>query len=135
MGQEGRKATDLDKLVGARLRARRVVLGLRQDEIADRCGVSPQQYWKYENGISRITVARLISFSNALQTPLSWFVYGIEEDKEIAAHYAEIFCDADAIELMALFSRLENRRARKSILSFIRGMVSEQLTDVSDAPS
>ena len=42
------RATDVDRYVGSRIRERRVMLGLSQQQMADMIGVTYQQAHKYE---------------------------------------------------------------------------------------
>src|SRR4051812_1652105 len=52
-------AQDTDRHVGAMLRARRIALGLTQQQLAERVGITYQQAHKYETGINRISAGRL----------------------------------------------------------------------------
>ena len=61
-----RRVTDADKYIGARLRARRLMLGLTQQETAELIGVTYQQQHKYEKGINRIAAGRLYDIARAL---------------------------------------------------------------------
>ena len=49
----------IDVHVGARLRARRTLLGLSQTALGDAMGISFQQLQKYERGGNRISASRL----------------------------------------------------------------------------
>lgn len=51
-------ATNTDRDVGARMRERRVMLGLSQQQMADMIGVTYKQAHKYERGINRISAGR-----------------------------------------------------------------------------
>jgi transcriptional regulator with XRE-family HTH domain len=66
-------ATAIDHLVGARLRERRIMLGLTQGELAERLGITHQQLHKYELAINRISAARLFQCARELNTPLEFF--------------------------------------------------------------
>ena len=57
-------STDLH--VGKRLRRRRRLLGLTQQELASQVGVRFQQIQKYECGANRMTSSRLFDLSTAL---------------------------------------------------------------------
>ena len=48
------RAQDIDKHVGARMRERRIMLGLTQQQMAELIGVTYQQAHKYEKGINRV---------------------------------------------------------------------------------
>jgi transcriptional regulator with XRE-family HTH domain len=55
-----------DLALGQAIRARRRAAGMSQDELADRCGVSFQQMQKYERGLNRVSVSRLVHIAHAL---------------------------------------------------------------------
>jgi transcriptional regulator with XRE-family HTH domain len=71
--QQARKTDDLDLLIGRRLRERRILLAISQEELARRIGLSFQQLQKYEVGENRISAARLFKLSEMLAVPISWF--------------------------------------------------------------
>jgi len=73
-GQTTRSTTDIDKLVGKRLHQARVLLGYSQQTVGDALGVSFQQVQKYEKGVNRLSVARLVQLSKLLNKPVNWFV-------------------------------------------------------------
>src|ERR1043166_315195 len=53
------RTQDVDRHVGARVRERRIMLGLTQQQLADLIGVTYQQAHKYERGINRVSAGRL----------------------------------------------------------------------------
>jgi len=53
------RGTDVDRFVGGRIRERRVMLGLSQQQMANLIGVTYQQAHKYERGINRVSAGRL----------------------------------------------------------------------------
>ena len=65
---EARRPHALDVMIGNSLRARRRNLGLSQQTLAGRCGLSFQQIQKYEAGTNRIPASRLFTLANALNT-------------------------------------------------------------------
>lgn len=63
----GRVRVDVvDRHVGARVRDRRLALGVSQQELADRLGITYQQLHKYEHGTNRIAAGRLPAIARAL---------------------------------------------------------------------
>ena len=66
-----RAATAVDIYIGARVRDRRIALGLSQDVLGEKLGVSFQQVQKYERGVNRISAARLFEICRALKLPLA----------------------------------------------------------------
>jgi transcriptional regulator with XRE-family HTH domain len=72
-------AADIDLHLGRRLRRRRRLLGLTQQQLAVQVGVRFQQIQKYECGANRISAARLWELAEALETPVTYFYDGLNE--------------------------------------------------------
>jgi transcriptional regulator with XRE-family HTH domain len=68
----------IDGHVGARIRERRVMLGLTQQQLADLIGVTYQQAHKYERAINRVSAGRLFEIARVLQVPIEFFYEGLE---------------------------------------------------------
>ena len=69
---------DVDRHVGARMRERRILLGLTQEQMARSIGVTYQQAHKYEKGLNRITSGRLYAIAQALRVEVGYFFEGIQ---------------------------------------------------------
>ena len=69
---------DVDRYVGARIRERRVMLGLTQQQMADLIGVTYQQAHKYEKGINRVSAGRLYGIARALGVDVGYFYEGLQ---------------------------------------------------------
>src|SRR5687768_15605122 len=83
-----RSATVVDIHVGRRLRDRRLLKGLTQEQLASRLGVTFQQLQKYEKGVNRVSVSRLYHAAQILQVPILWFFEGLvgveRDDRRVA---------------------------------------------------
>lgn len=73
-------ATDIDLHIGRRLRRRRRLLNLTQQQLGDRLNIRFQQVQKYECGANRISAGRLWYLAEALQTDVSYFYDGYEDN-------------------------------------------------------
>ncbi len=73
---------NIDLYVGSRLRHRRKLTGLTQQQLADRIGVRFQQIQKYESGTNRVSASRLYKISEALATPIQYFFDGYKKESE-----------------------------------------------------
>ena len=51
---------EIDRYVGARIRERRIMLGITQRKLAEALGITCQQTHKYEFGLRRVFLARLL---------------------------------------------------------------------------
>src|SRR5687768_13259750 len=69
---------DIDRYVGARIRERRIMLGLTQQQMAELIGVTYQQAHKYEKGLNRVAAGRLYSIARALGVDVSYFYEGVQ---------------------------------------------------------
>jgi len=79
VGEFGPRPVDVH--VGGRVKARRTLIGMSQEELGTHVGLTFQQIQKYEKGISRMGAGRLWQFSLILGQPISWFFEGIGERK------------------------------------------------------
>jgi transcriptional regulator with XRE-family HTH domain len=70
--------------IGARLRQRRIELGLTQADLSDKIGVTYQQEYKYERGINRISAERLYQIAECLGVPITYFYEGITDETKVS---------------------------------------------------
>lgn len=68
----------VDLAVGARIRTRRMAIGMSQEKLGERLGVTFQQVQKYEKGSNRVSASRLAALADALDVPVAWLFTGIE---------------------------------------------------------
>ena len=100
-------AGNIDLHLGKRLRRRRRLLGLTQQQLASAVGVRFQQIQKYECGANRISAARLWELSEALEVGIGYFYEGLDADTSTDAAN-------DAVK------RSEQVLARKETLDLVR---------------
>ena len=118
----GNRATITDCHVGSRIRTRRVMLGLSQQQIADLIGVTYQQTHKYERGINRISAGRLYEISQVLKVPFSFFFDGLNDQiDETALPERQRRC----LELARNFSQISNERHQEALSHLARAMAAE----------
>ena len=70
---------DIDLHLGKRLRRRRRLLGLTQQQVAEGVGIRFQQIQKYECGANRISAARLWRLAQVLEVPVNYFYDSLSE--------------------------------------------------------
>ncbi|KPN73075.1 helix-turn-helix domain-containing protein [Neisseria sp. 74A18] len=66
-------AAEVDAAIGKRIQQRRKETGLSAEELAEKIGVSQQQFSRYERGATKINIAHLVNIAVILDTPISWF--------------------------------------------------------------
>ena len=80
----------IDVHVGRRLRSRRTILGLSQEELGDAVSVTFQQIQKYERGSNRIGSSRLYEFAKILDVNVGYFFQDYEGDITHGKEYTKI---------------------------------------------
>src|ERR1700752_4276824 len=63
----------VDVHVGARIRTRRLLIGMNQEALARALGLTFQQVQKYEGGANRISASRLAELADILGVPIGYF--------------------------------------------------------------
>ncbi len=121
--------TDLH--VGKRLRRRRRLLGMTQQDLAVMVGVRFQQIQKYECGANRITSSRLFDLSRALNVSVQYFFDGIEAEAltGLAANDADrldgdVLSQKETLELVRAYYRL-GERPRRRLLELAKALETE----------
>ncbi|CAN5228045.1 helix-turn-helix transcriptional regulator [soil metagenome] len=113
---------DIDLHLGKRLRRRRRLLGLTQQQLAGSCGVRFQQIQKYECGANRISAARLWQLSEALEVPVGYFYDGLAEShrpsvandlQDDRASGGEMFARKETLDLIRAYYQLGERPRRR----------------------
>ena len=106
----------VDEHVGKRVRHRRWMIGMTQQQLADKVGIKFQQIQKYETGMNRVSASRLWDIAEALDVPVSFFFEGLNEDADAAGPDAlkgDILADKEALELVRSYYAIpENQRRR-----------------------
>jgi transcriptional regulator with XRE-family HTH domain len=110
------RTQEIDRYVGARIRERRIMLGLTQQQLADLIGVTYQQAHKYERGINRVSAGRLFEVSQVLSVPVSYFFDGLEQENERAISPRERMC----LELARNFAQIPNERHQEALSQLAR---------------
>ena len=125
----------VDPIVGQRVRARRVLLGMSQEILADRLGLTFQQVQKYEKGSNRISASRLHQMSGVLGVPVSYFFEDMPENKDAAQRQPVVQTDdvdtakmnkRETLELIRAYHRIKEPRLRKLVMRLINGIIDEQ---------
>lgn len=111
-------AHPVDVHVGKRIRHRRWLVGMTQQQLAEKVGIKFQQIQKYETGANRVSASRLWDISETLDVPVSFFFEGIEEAAPETTEAteklpADLMGDKEAMELIRSYYAIpENQRRR-----------------------
>lgn len=107
----------VDMHVGRRIRHRRWLKGMTQQQLAECVGIKFQQIQKYETGANRVSASRLWDIATALEVEISFFFEGIESQETDAPSKesvpADLMGDKEALDLVrSYYSIPENQRRR-----------------------
>jgi transcriptional regulator with XRE-family HTH domain len=119
---------DVDRHVGARMRDRRVMLGLTQQQMADLIGVTYQQAHKYEKGINRIAAGRLYDVARALGVEVGYFFQGLDTDGDFQPTQQQRML----LELARSFIAMNSRRHQEALCTLARALA--EADDEDDGP-
>jgi len=108
----------IDGHVGARIRERRIMLGLTQDQLAERIGVTYQQAHKYERGLNRLSAGRLFEIARVLGVPVGYFYEGIGEESVRQAPQRERMM----LEIARNFAEIADERYQEAVSNLARAL-------------
>lgn len=120
-----KKPTHVDEHVGQRLRLRRNLLGLSQDELAKRLGLTSQLIQKYEAGETRISASRLYAIAEQIAVPITWFFDELEGKKRPSAgskptseaqDWSELVTKRESRQLLELYFGIADERLRRKLM-------------------
>jgi transcriptional regulator with XRE-family HTH domain len=121
-GAGGRsRAMDVDRYVSLRIRQRRIMLGLTQQQMAELIGVTYQQAHKYETGINRISAGRLYQIAQALGVDISYFFEDIDPEREASVRAADMLPQQRMLlELARNFASIRSRKHQEALCGLAR---------------
>lgn len=128
----GRSPHPVDLHVGARVRMRRILLGLTQGKLATAIGMTFQQIQKYERGANRISASRLFELARVLDVPVAFF-FDAMDDNPAANHPAttppavelDHLARPETLELIRAYYRVFNPTQRKLMFELLKTMAAE----------
>ena len=112
-------AGHIDLHLGKRLRRRRRLLGLTQQQLASAVGVRFQQIQKYECGANRISAARLWELAEALEVPINYFYEGLEADAggdttgDAVKRSEQVLARKETLDLVRAYYKLGDKPRRR----------------------
>ncbi|WP_293576960.1 helix-turn-helix transcriptional regulator [Phaeobacter sp.] len=110
-------AHPVDVHVGKRIRHRRWLIGMTQQQLAELVGIKFQQIQKYETGANRVSASRLWDISDALGVPVSFFFEGLQDEDSTPSEKSQVpddlMGDKEALDLVRSYYAIpENQRRR-----------------------
>ena len=123
----------IDKHVGARVRMRRLMVGLSQGKLGEALDVTFQQVQKYENGANRIGASRLQQLARVLDVPPAFFFEDAPTGGAKAAGFSEpegnayvvdFLSTSEGLQLNRAFCAIKDPKVRKKILDLVESLAA-----------
>ena len=136
-----RRPNPIDVHVGGRVRFRRMLLGMSQEKLGEKLGLTFQQIQKYEKGINRIGASRLFDLAQVLGVPVQFFYEEAPAGEPLAAMPAgfaekpeenaivDFLRSRDGLELNKAFVRISDAKARRAIVDLVRSLANVDTND------
>jgi transcriptional regulator with XRE-family HTH domain len=114
--------------IGSRVRARRTMLGMSQERLADALGLTFQQVQKYEKGMNRIGASRLLQIAGILDVSIEFFFEGLPGLRAGGfsgdSLMAEFLTRSESDRLVRGFLRLKDDEARRKVADLVDWLAS-----------
>jgi transcriptional regulator with XRE-family HTH domain len=132
-GLSKRPPDQIDVHVGNRVRVRRMMIGLSQERLGEKLGLTFQQVQKYEKGANRISASRLFRIAEVLNVPVAFFFDGVPGGREggEAAGFQEdsptpymldFIGTPEGLQLNRAFTRIADPAVRRHILNLVKSL-------------
>lgn len=135
----------IDLHVGKRLRLRRTLLGMSQEQLGAELNITFQQVQKYERAANRISASRLWDMSQILDVPINYFfddmsettmqssprrvARGLDKFDESAgaggaAGVKDPMARRETLELVRAYYNIESASARKRVADMVKAIAT-----------
>lgn len=124
----------IDKYVGSRVRMRRLMLGMSQEKLGDKLGITFQQVQKYEKGTNRVSASRLHAMSDILQVPVPFFFEGAPQnagrvpkgaEAPSPAYLSDFLANSDGLKLVKAFTKIGDAGLRRSVVRLVEQIAGD----------
>lgn len=119
----------VDATVGARIRLKRVMLGMSQTALANHLNVSFQQVQKYEKGTNRVSSSRLWEIALLFDEPVSYFFAEAVGSSKTASEVQEetdlLFAflrSKEGIQFNQAFASIKDTKVRQQIIELVKSL-------------
>ena len=103
----------VDVHVGKRIRHRRWMIGVTQQQLADSVGIKFQQIQKYETGMNRVSASRLWDIARTLDVPIGFFFEGLAGEAGDETVQADVLANKEATELVRAYYAIPEAQRRR----------------------
>jgi transcriptional regulator with XRE-family HTH domain len=132
----------IDVHVGSRVRMRRMLVGLSQEKLGERLGLTFQQVQKYEKGSNRVSASRLYQMAQILNVPVQFFFEDLPElakgefaTREGFAESAQetIIMDfinsSEGLQLNKAFAEISDASVRRKVVELVKAIAGQDVDE------
>ncbi len=135
-----KKPNPIDIHVGSRVRLRRMLVGMSQEKLGEKLGLTFQQVQKYEKGTNRIGASRLYQIANILGVEVQFFFEDMPgevlkslptqpeggfKEADNAPFVMDFVSSSEGLQLNRHYSEIDNPTVRKRVLDLIKSLSEE----------
>ena len=131
----------VDVHVGSRIRLRRMMIGMSQERLGERLGLTFQQVQKYEKGANRVGASRLFAISRILEVPVEFFFAdmpdsiaqgdspsekkgGMAEPDE-TSFVMDFVSSSEGLQLNTAFKKIGSQETRRKIVDLVKTLAAD----------
>lgn len=112
-------AHHVDVHVGKKIRHRRWLVAMTQQQLAEKVGIKFQQIQKYETGANRVSASRLWDIAEALDVNVAFFFDGMsattdaKSDDPMMSLPTDLLGDKEALDLVRSYHAIPEAQRRR----------------------
>jgi len=130
-----RNPNPIDVHVGNRVRMRRMLIGMSQEKLGEKLGLTFQQVQKYEKGSNRVSASRLHHMAQILNVPVQYFFDdlpdsaikyepgGFAESSEPGA-IMSFLSTSEGVQLTRAFSDIADGDVRRRLVDLVKSIAA-----------
>ena len=132
-----RMPNPVDVHVGNRMRMRRMLIGMSQEKLGERLGLTFQQVQKYEKGTNRVSASRLFHVAQVLSVPVQYFYEDLPAGAEDAgqegfgesgeqAVITNFLNSSEGLQLNRAFHQITDTDVRRRVVELVKSIAADK---------
>jgi transcriptional regulator with XRE-family HTH domain len=123
-----------DVLVGARIRMHRIIIGVSQEALGKKLGLTFQQIQKYEKGANRIGASRLHAIAEVLRVPVG-ALFDDDSPGALPSDFIKFMGTTHGQRLVRAFAKLRDPNVKAGLVLFVQSLAdTPRQESVTDSP-
>ena len=135
MSDKKKTPNPIDVHVGSRIRLRRTMLGLSQEKLGERLGITFQQVQKYEKGTNRVGASRLQNIAGILDVPVAFFFEDAPGEtastegglaESTTSYVVNFLSSSEGLQLNRSFVKITNPKVRRRVIDLVKALADDE---------